>query len=158
MRLTGDAEDLASGRSNLFDHTRLLVAAQLAATGRSPEPSIEEQYEELVARHLGFEPTASHAYRGIEKRWYLPFRGIDKAELVAITGRTNSNLLACANLAITKNQPEFVPFPGFCTQRLFEIDQALLVIGSMMVISVLAALWPAWRASRLQPVDAMRSD
>ena len=40
----------------------------------------------------------------------------------------------------------------------FNINQALAVIGSMMLISVLAALWPAWRASRLQPVDAMRSN
>ena len=50
-----------------------------------------------------------------------------------------------------------VVFPD-TMKGVFDIDQALLVIGSMMVISVLAALWPAWRASRLQPVDAMRSD
>ena len=40
----------------------------------------------------------------------------------------------------------------------FHINHATSVIGSMMVISVLAALWPAWRASRLEPVEAMRAD
>ena len=49
-----------------------------------------------------------------------------------------------------------VVFPD-TMKGVFHIGQVTSVIGSMMVISVLAALWPAWRASRLQPVDAMRS-
>ena len=41
---------------------------------------------------------------------------------------------------------------------IFHINHATSVFASMMVISVLAALWPAWRASKLQPVEAMRAD
>ena len=40
----------------------------------------------------------------------------------------------------------------------FQPHHTTSVFGSMMVISVLAALWPAWRASKLEPVDAMRAD
>jgi ABC-type lipoprotein release transport system permease subunit len=50
-----------------------------------------------------------------------------------------------------------VVFPN-SMKGIFHINHATSVIGSMMVISVLAALWPAWRASRLEPVEAMRAD
>jgi ABC-type antimicrobial peptide transport system permease subunit len=50
-----------------------------------------------------------------------------------------------------------VVFPD-TMKGIFNINQAISVIVSMMVISVLAALWPAWRASRLEPVEAMRAD
>jgi ABC-type lipoprotein release transport system permease subunit len=40
----------------------------------------------------------------------------------------------------------------------FHPSQAISVVASMMVISLLAAVWPAWRASRLEPVAAMRAD
>ena len=41
---------------------------------------------------------------------------------------------------------------------LFRADRAAMVLVSLMVVTVLASLWPAWRAARLQPVQAMRAD
>jgi putative ABC transport system permease protein len=32
----------------------------------------------------------------------------------------------------------------------------LVAIGVSLVLAVLGGLWPAWRASRLQPVEALR--
>ena len=77
----------------------------------------------------------------------------------AIMGGIIDYWLCTQGLTLGYGEMEFggVVFPD-TMKGVFDIDQALLVIGSMMVISVLAALWPAWRASRLQPVDAMRSD
>lgn len=34
----------------------------------------------------------------------------------------------------------------------------VMVLVSVVVVSALASLWPAWRASRLRPVDAMRQE
>lgn len=38
------------------------------------------------------------------------------------------------------------------------VDRIVLTVGSVLVVAVLAALWPAVRAARLRPVDAMRQD
>ncbi len=34
----------------------------------------------------------------------------------------------------------------------------ILTVGAVFLVSVLASLWPAWRAARLQPVTAIRAD
>ena len=41
---------------------------------------------------------------------------------------------------------------------IFYPDQVVMVLVSMMSVTVLASLWPAWRASRLNPVQAMKAD
>jgi ABC-type lipoprotein release transport system permease subunit len=41
---------------------------------------------------------------------------------------------------------------------IFHPDQVVMVLASMMSVTVLASLWPAWRASRLNPVQAMKAD
>ncbi len=38
------------------------------------------------------------------------------------------------------------------------IGGILQVVAALLVVSVLASLWPAWRASRLDPVEALRAD
>jgi ABC-type lipoprotein release transport system permease subunit len=40
----------------------------------------------------------------------------------------------------------------------FRLERVFIVLSLVMVVSVLAALWPAFRASRLQPVQAIRAD
>ena len=37
-------------------------------------------------------------------------------------------------------------------------ERVAAVLISMFAVTVLASLWPAWRAARLQPVQAMRAD
>ena len=76
----------------------------------------------------------------------------------AIMGGMIDYWLCTTGLTLGYGEMEFsgVVFPD-TMKGVFHIDQVTSVIGSMMAISVLAALWPAWRASRLQPVDAMRS-
>ena len=41
---------------------------------------------------------------------------------------------------------------------IFDPNQVVMVLASMMSVTVLASLWPAWRASRLNPVQAMKAD
>jgi ABC-type antimicrobial peptide transport system permease subunit len=41
---------------------------------------------------------------------------------------------------------------------IFRPSQVVLVLSMMMSVTVLASLWPAWRASRLNPVNAMKAD
>ena len=37
-------------------------------------------------------------------------------------------------------------------------DRIVFTVVALVVVSVLAALWPALRAARLRPVEAMRAD
>ena len=41
---------------------------------------------------------------------------------------------------------------------IFHPNQVVMVLASMMLVTVLASLWPAWRAARLNPVQAMKAD
>jgi len=41
---------------------------------------------------------------------------------------------------------------------LFRAERAAAVLLSLIVVTVMASFWPAWRAARLQPVQAMRAD
>lgn len=37
-------------------------------------------------------------------------------------------------------------------------DGILLTLSAILVVGVLSSLWPAWRAARLQPVEAIRTE
>ena len=40
----------------------------------------------------------------------------------------------------------------------FRVERAAAVLVSVIIVSVLAAFWPAFRAARLRPIDAMRTE
>jgi hypothetical protein len=105
VRLAGDAEHLTTRGADLRHHAGSFVASQLEATGRSPEPTIEQEHDELVFRELTFEPLPPYAFRRIEERRDTTTGGLDEAEPIPITGGLNTDLLACADLAITKDEP-----------------------------------------------------
>jgi lipoprotein-releasing system permease protein len=37
-----------------------------------------------------------------------------------------------------------------------EVDEVILVVVTSLVLSILATVYPAWRAAKLDPVDALR--
>ncbi len=67
VRFTGDGVDFATRLTNRIDDTFMLIAAQLAAAGRSPKPTVEDQHHEGVVGDYRVEPTPSYARRWIEQ-------------------------------------------------------------------------------------------
>ncbi len=68
VRFTGDSVDFATRFMNRIDDSVILVAAQLAAAGRSPKATVEDQHHEGMIGGYGIEPTLSYARRWIEQR------------------------------------------------------------------------------------------
>ena len=69
VRFTGDGVDFATRLTNCIDDTFMLIAAQLAAAGRSPKATVEDKNNEGVVDDYRVEPTLSYA------RWWIEQRG-----------------------------------------------------------------------------------
>jgi hypothetical protein len=65
VRFTGDGVDLATRLTNRIDDSFLLIAAQLAAAGRSPKSTVEDQHYEGMIGGYGIKPPLSNARRRI---------------------------------------------------------------------------------------------
>ena len=68
VRFTGDGVDFATRLTNRIDDTFMLIAAQLAAAGRSPKATVEDQHYEGMIGGCRIEPPLSNARRWIEQR------------------------------------------------------------------------------------------
>ena len=97
--LTGNRINFPTFASNRINDAFFSVATQLAAAGWSPEPSIEDKYDESMLGLNPIEPAASCTHRRIECRrrgsnlWIAlgdvshrePFRSVFRMDLKALT-------------------------------------------------------------------------
>jgi putative ABC transport system permease protein len=50
------------------------------------------------------------------------------------------------------------PFTGYGIPLLFSIQSALLGVTVSFIVGLVSGIYPAWQASRLNPIDAMRNE
>ena len=71
--LAGYGVDLTACRANLVDNTVVNIAPQLGATGRSPKPSVKQQYHKRVLGNHGVKPREAGARGWVELSLWLAF-------------------------------------------------------------------------------------
>jgi putative ABC transport system permease protein len=118
----------------VFERTRELGV--LMAVGMRPRQVVGLVVAESVL--LGALASAAGAVMGAGLIWYLVNHGIS----FAVDDDKGLDFMGVAFDSVVKGR--------------FRPERLVTVIGLVMAVSVVAALWPAWRAARLQPVDAIR--
>ncbi len=78
---------------------------------------------------------------------------------LAVTALTFRNEVVHTFARITQSEAALLRFYQFSNLPLsYSVHDFLLVVSSSIVIATLAGLLPAWRAARLKPVEALRSE
>jgi lipoprotein-releasing system permease protein len=78
---------------------------------------------------------------------------------LAVTALTFRNEVVHTFARITQSEAALLRFYQFSNLPLsYSVHDFLLVITSSIIIATLAGLLPAWRAARLKPVEALRSE
>ena len=93
----------------------------------------------------------------------IAFEAVSIATVAVILGVTLGGLLDAylVNVGVNMVEEDLV-FNGIRIsgnlQGYVEVKSIAYTILFAYVVSIVASLWPAWRATRLQPVTAMRQD
>ncbi len=121
--------------------------------------SVFERTRELgVLRALGLRPG--------KLVWLVVLESFCLAALASGIGLIMGGLLdwylVLHGLDFSSGAPDGFSFEGIMLDPVMmgEINAfpIVLTVGAVFVVSVVASLWPAWRAARLQPVTAIRAD
>ena len=105
--LAGYGEDFSTCRTNLVDHTVVNIAPQLGATGRSPKPSVKQQYHKRVLGNYGVNPREAGARGWVELSLWLAFycwRTIHNFNRPRAARAANPKRVLLAPVATTQNQ------------------------------------------------------
>jgi ABC-type lipoprotein release transport system permease subunit len=106
---------------------------------------------------------------GLRRRklvWLVVLESLFLAALACAIGLFLGGLmdwyLVVHGLDMSASMPDGMAYQGVILDPVWyaeiRIDRIVTVVVSVFVISILASLWPAWRAARLQPVAAMRAE
>ena len=105
--LAGYGEDFSTCRTNLVDHTVVNVAPQLGATGRSPKPSVKQQYHKRVLGNYGVKPREAGARGWVELGLWLAFHrrlAIHNLNRPRAARAANPKRVLLAAVATTQNE------------------------------------------------------
>jgi len=98
--------------------------------------------------------------------WLVVFESFFLAGLAATIGLTIGGLLdwyiVAYGIDFSGSMPEGFSFEGVMLDPVmkgaFRVQPIVSTVTSVFIVSILASLYPAWRATRLQPVTAIREE
>ena len=98
--------------------------------------------------------------------WLVVFESFFLAGLAATIGLVLGGLadwyLVAHGLDFTSSMPDGFSWEGVMLDPVMKgavhAEGIVLTVAAVFIVSILSSLWPAWRATRLQPVTAIRED